>query len=124
LTNDYFGSLLIILLDWLSSSFILGDVIASGIELAMEWIPEPLRGIDERILSFLPQSPAEEGPLARLDRVGPGLVGTIADSIAATDISPVTSAMERILGQMPLSAGDEGGAAMAPALGQPRMGGL
>src|SRR5690606_27980916 len=72
--------------EWFATTFNLGDVIAAGIERAVEWIPAPLRGIAERILSFLPHSPAEEGPLARLDRVGPGLVGTIADSIAATDV--------------------------------------
>ena len=123
-TIEVLGSWLSSIRDWFASTFNLGDVIAAGIERAMEWIPAPLRGIAERILSFLPQSPAEEGPLARLDRVGPGLVGTIADSIAATDISPITSAMERIFGQMPLSADDEGGAAMAVASGQPWMGAL
>ncbi len=110
--------------EWFATTFNLGDAIAAGIERAMEWIPEPLRGIAERILNFLPQSPAEEGPLAHLDRVGPGLVGTIADSIAAADISPITSAMDRMLGQAPLTAEGVDGAATAYTSGPPWMGAL
>src|SRR5690606_8876889 len=67
--------------EWFATTFNLGDILAAGIQRAMDWIPAPLRSIAEKILSFLPQSPAEEGPLANLDRVGPGLVRTVADSI-------------------------------------------
>src|SRR5690606_18242605 len=41
--------------EWFATTFNLGDVIAAGIERAMEWIPAPLRSIAEKILSFLPQ---------------------------------------------------------------------
>src|SRR5690606_1867288 len=54
--------------EWFATSFNLGDILAAGIQRAMDWIPAPLRSIADKILSFLPQSPAEEGPLANLDR--------------------------------------------------------
>jgi TP901 family phage tail tape measure protein len=37
-----------------------------------------------RLDSYLPHSPAEKGPLANLDQVGPAIINTIADGINAT----------------------------------------
>src|SRR5690606_529576 len=73
-TLETLGNWLASIREWFATTFNLGDVLAAGIQRAMDWIPAPLRSIAEKILSFLPQSPAEEGPLANLDRVGPGLV--------------------------------------------------
>src|SRR5690606_13084517 len=95
--------------EWFATTFNLGDVLAAGIQRAMDWIPAPLRSIAEKILSFLPQSPAEEGPLANLDRVGPGLVRTVADSIAGADVSPILSAMNQALGHVPMPGVEDEG---------------
>src|SRR5690606_18045728 len=104
--------------EWFATTFNLGDILAAGIQRAMDWIPAPLRSIAEKILSFLPQSPAEEGPPANLDRVGPGLVRTIADSITGADMTPILAAMDRVLGQAPMP-GMEGDGAVATATGAP-----
>src|SRR5690606_34425816 len=95
--------------EWFATTFNLGDVLAAGIQRAMDWIPAPLRSIAEKILSYLPQSPAEEGPLANLDRVGPGLVRTVADSIAGADVSPILSAMNQALGHVPMPGVEDEG---------------
>ena len=107
-TVETLGAWLTSIREWFASAFNIGDVLAAGIERAMEWIPSPLRGVAERIMSFLPQSPAEEGPLSRLDRVGPGLVQAVADSIAAADMSPMVAAMNRALGQVTMPGFGDG----------------
>jgi len=117
-TLETLGNWLASIREWFATTFNLGDVLAAGIQRAMDWIPAPLRSIAEKILSFLPQSPAEEGPLANLDRVGPGLVRTIADSIAGADMTPILAAMDRVLGQAPMP-GMEGDGAVATATGAP-----
>lgn len=66
---------------WITEKLDLGAVLSAAFSKALEMIPAPLRAIGEKILNFLPQSPAEEGPLRDLDKVGPGLVGTIASGI-------------------------------------------
>lgn len=108
--------------EWFATTFNLGDVLAAGIQRAMDWIPAPLRSIAEKILSFLPQSPAEEGPLANLDRVGPGLVRTVADSIAGADVSPILSAMNQALGHVPMPGVEDEGTGTPPGAGGPWLG--
>lgn len=59
----------------------LGLMLKGVFDKALDLIPQPLKNLANKILGFLPQSPAKEGPLSSLDKVGPGLVNTIGEGI-------------------------------------------
>lgn len=44
-------------------------------------LPGWMQGMAKKMMNFLPQSPAKEGPMKKLDKVGPGLTDTIAQGI-------------------------------------------
>lgn len=66
--------------EWISD-FDIGTVIGDAIGGAWDYVTAPLEGFTEKIRNWLPFSPAKEGPLSDIDRVGFGLVDTIAQSI-------------------------------------------
>ena len=68
--------------EWISE-FDIGTVIGDAIGSAWDWVTSPLEEFTGKIREWLPFSPAKEGPLSDLDKVG-FWVGwiTVASSIA------------------------------------------
>src|SRR5690606_9663524 len=79
----------------------------------LDLIPAPIRALAETIMSYFPRSPADVGPLSELDKVGDGLVGTVAASIAATDVSPLTDALGQLQSDVDMPALQQGPVAAA-----------
>jgi len=71
-----------------------------GIESKINEIKQGILGLLQWIDDHLPHSPAKEGPLSRLDKVGPGFIETIAEGIdkhkskLQTTISAVVEIMD------------------------------
>lgn len=77
--------------------------LAKGILSAAAEPVRAIKSVAERVRRFLPFSPAKEGPLAALDRSGPGLVKTFAEGLsparavdAAERLSQAVSAKLRL----------------------------
>ena len=58
-----------------------GSALKTAINNTMDMLPGWMQGMAKKIMNYLPQSPAKEGPLSSLDKVGPGLVNTIGKGI-------------------------------------------
>lgn len=58
-----------------------GSMIKGALDKALNLIPKPLRGLANKILGFLPRSPANEEPLSNMDKVGSGLRKRIGNGI-------------------------------------------
>lgn len=72
--------------EWISE-FDIGTVIGDAIGSAWDWVTSPLEEFTGKIREWLPFSPAKEGPLSDLDKVGFGLVDTVASSISKAGAS-------------------------------------
>ncbi len=70
---------------WIGENFnlpkILGDMVSGGVNFLLNPIGAMLQGVD----NLLPHSPAKEGPLSKLDEVGPGFVDTISKGIVGRE---------------------------------------
>ena len=80
-TEDARNSLRQLASDAFKSGQALVTSFADGIKAAASAAVSAVRSLVARLKSFLPESPAEEGPLSDLDKVGPAFVKTIADGI-------------------------------------------
>lgn len=78
---------------WFASKFNLGGMLSNAIESALDTLPAPLRSVADKIMGFFPQSPAKEGPLLGLDRVGPGFVEEIRKGIDGVDLTELDAAV-------------------------------
>lgn len=85
--------------DWFANTFSFGEVLSNALQTAIDLIPAPLRKIGETIMGFFPQSPAQEGPLTNLDRVGAGLMGEIIGGLEQAG----QAELEAALGDVALS---------------------
>jgi TP901 family phage tail tape measure protein len=83
-------------LTWVSTKFNIGQVIGQRIQAGINMLPGPLKSMAQKILNYLPQSPAKEGPLSTIDQVGPGLMGTVGSSIL-DNANMTTDAMAKAL---------------------------
>jgi len=84
--------------EWISTVDF-GSVLGDAIRSAWDFIASPIENLTQGIRNFLPFSPAKEGPLADLDRVGRGLIDTIAGSIRDAGADPMWDALAGVLGR-------------------------
>ena len=105
-------------IEWISG-FNIGTLIGEALGSAWDFVTAPLEGLTQRIRNWFPFSPAKEGPLADLDKVGLGLVDTVASSIdSAAGTGRLEDALSGALGSaVPLPMMDEP-MATAPASGR------
>lgn len=75
------------------------DNIVSGITGAAGDLTDTVSGVVDDVRSYLPFSPAEKGPLAALDQVGPGFIGEITSGIQA-NAGAVKDAVADVAGEV------------------------
>jgi hypothetical protein len=95
-------------------------MIAAGIGDAADAPVEAVAGVTGEIRSFLPFSPAEQGPLATLGSSGEALVSTIADGVE-NEQGQLTSAVSTALGATPLGMATTAAIDVAPQMNTPQM---
>ncbi len=83
------------------------DIVGSmiqGIEDKKDALFSKVKGVAKKVRDFLPFSPAKEGPLADLDKTGPGFINTIATGIEDNKghltnvVSGITGGVKQLFG--------------------------
>lgn len=74
------------------------EAFVDGIEAAAGGVGDAVEGAVDEARSYLPSSPAEQGPLSDIDEAGEALPGTVADGALANS-GALTSATEQVAAQ-------------------------
>jgi hypothetical protein len=85
------------LFTWITSNFNFGKALSTAIQNGIDSLPGPMKSIAQKIMDFLPHSPAKEGPLSEIDTVGAGLWGTIGKGIE-NDAGALQTSLTNVLG--------------------------
>lgn len=103
---------------WFIETVDFGSILSDALGKAVGALPGPLKSIGEKVMGYFPQSPAKEGPLTGLDRVGEGFIGELAGGFEAANLGELDAAVGEVaLASMPgLSGrGGAGGGMGAPS---------